>query len=699
VSERARSALATAAPAVVLAFVVLVWWDIPLGYVVQGAVIGGLSALVALGISLVYRANRIVNFAAGELGALPATLSVLLVTSTVALGYFLAFAAGLVAAIVLGIVVETLLVRRFFRSPRLVLTVATIGIAQLLTGAAFLLVDEFELGGDAFSIPWHVEFTVDPIIFTGNDVVAMIGVAACFVALAVFLRNSTIGIAIRGGAESADRASTLGVPVRRLHTVVWVIATVLSFVALFLRTGIVGAQIGAVLGPAVLLRALAAAVIGRMTRLPTIAAAAIGLGIFEVAVQVHWNEPAYVDLLLFVVVLVALLLAQRPGRDRVDDEVSTWQAAREVRPIPRELASLPEVRYGRWAVLGIIGAVLLLLPVVLSEARINLAAAIVIFGIVALSLVVLTGWAGQVSLGQMAFVGIGAAVGGSVTARLGWDLIFGLVIAGLAGAVVAVLIGLPALRRRGLTLAVTSLGLALATATWVLNRSYFGEGAEYGWLPGIRIARPDLLGFIPIDTETRFYYLCLAGLLVALLMVHGVRHSRTGRALIALRENEHAAEAFGISPRITTLVAFAFSGFLAAFAGGLFVHHQTGLDVGFDGGIYAPAESLAVFSMAVIGGLGSAGGALVGAAYVKGVQYYLPSAWQYLATGAGLLLVLMILPGGLGAAVADGRDWLLRRVAARRGIVVPSLVADLRTEPPVPVPEAADVARVSEPVS
>jgi branched-chain amino acid transport system permease protein len=107
----------------------------------------------------------------------------------------------------------------------------------------------------------------------------------------------------------------------------------------------------------------------------------------------------------------------------------------------------------------------------------------------------------------------------------------------------------------------------------------------------------------------------------------------------------------------------------------LFVHHQTGLQVGA-GNLYLPQESLRVFSMVVIGGLGSVPGVLLGAAYVWGTQYFLPGQWQFLATGAGLLLILMVLPGGLGAVLYDTRDWLLRQVAKRRRILAPSLVAD-----------------------
>jgi ABC-type branched-subunit amino acid transport system ATPase component/ABC-type branched-subunit amino acid transport system permease subunit len=665
-------------------------WSVPAGVIAQGAIVGALTSLLALGIALVWRANRIINFAAGDLGAVPATLAVLLTVSTLSVGWWPAFGVGLAAALILGYLVEVLLIRPFFRAPRLVLSVATIGVAQLLAAGALLLPDRFHVTDRPIPAPFDVHFTIDPIIFRGNDVIAIAAVPLVFGALALFLTRSDLGIAIRGGAERADRASTLGIPVRRLHMVVWVIATVLAFLAVWLRAGIVGLPIGQVLGPAILLRALAAAVIGRMDRFPTIIGAAVVLGIVEQSIIWHSRDPALVDPVLFVVVLVALLLTRRPSGAR-DDEASTWQAAREARPVPRELVRLPEVRLGRVAIVTAVVGFLLVVPAFLTLSQVNLAAAILIFAIVGLSLVVLTGWAGQVSLGQMAFAGIGAAVAGTVTSRVGWDLSIALLVGGLVGAGVAVIIGLPALRRRGLTLAVTTLAFALMTSSWLLNPNFFGAGSTFSlpligrfstdWLPSSRIARPDLFGFISIRSETSFYYFCVLALAVAYVMVRGLRASRTGRALVAIRENEQAAEAFGLSARRTTLVAFAFSGFLAAFAGALFVHHQTGFDLQ----PFQPVASLEVFSLTVIGGLGSAPGALLGAAYVKSIDYFLASNWRFLLTGGGLVFVLMVFPGGIGAAFAGARDWLLRLVAKRRDLAVPSLVADVGTAAPPPL--------------
>lgn len=671
VQDRA-SGLGFLLPLVALFVVQQVLFPAPMGVVLNGALVGGRIALIALGIALVYRANRVVNFAQGDLGSVPATLAVTLILAW-GLNFWLGFVVGLVASIVLGLLVETLIIGRFFRAPRLVLTVATIGIAQLLTGAGLLLPRAF--GSTSFGSrvpqPFSAEFTYSGVTFNATDILTMIVVPAAFLALGLFLTRSTFGIAILASAERADRAATLGIPVRRLHTVVWIIATVLAYLAMFLRAGAVGLPIGEVLRPTFLVQALAAAVFGRFERLGTIAAAGIGLGVVDQAMTFQdWAKPAYNDAVLFVIVLVGLLVVRGGGTGRVDsDSSSTWQAAREVRPIPRELAGLPEVRAVRFGLWAIIGVFVLTLPLWMSNSRLSLATIIVLFAIVAASLVVLTGWAGQVSLGQMAFVGVGAAVGGALTSNESWDLLPAVLVAGLVGGVAAVVVGYPAIRRRGLTLAVSTLAFALFVSSYLLNRTIFDD-----WLPPRRISRGSILWSIPLDSEARFFYVSLAFLALTLIVVTGVRRSRTGRVLVAIRENERAARSYGVNATRTTLAAFALSGFLAAAAGALYVHQQQGLAVE----PFLTQRSLELFSMVVIGGLGSLPGAVLGAVYVRSADFFLPLDWQFLATGIGLLAVLLLLPSGLGGLMADLRDGALRRVARRRGIVVPSLLADVR---------------------
>jgi branched-chain amino acid transport system permease protein len=601
--------------------------------------------------------------------------------------YWAGLFVGLAAAVLLGVLVEGLIIRRFFTAPRLVLTVATIGLAQLLAAAGLFLPRAW--GDSSFGTRLPQPFDADRLCravtsrstcefggttFNATDIFTLIVVPVCLLALALFLQRSRIGIAIVGAAERADRAFTLGIPVRRLHMVVWTVASALAFLAMFLRAGAVGLPIGEVLSPFFLVQALAAAVFGRFERFTTIAAAAIGIGIVDKAMTFQaGNRPAYNDAVLFGIVLAGLLLTRRgTGTGRVDsDESATWQATREIRPVPRELRGLPEVVWGRAGLWAVIGAFVLTLPMWLSTSRLNLATIIVIFGIVAASLVVLTGWAGQVSLGHMAFVGVGAAIGGALTDHRNWDLALAALVAGLAGGVAAVVVGYPALRRRGLTLAVSTLAFGLFVSSFVLNRTT----AFSDWLPGRRIDRGRILG-IELASETSMFYACLAVLALALLMVVGLRRSRTGRVLVAIRENEKAARAYGVNATRTSLAAFALSGFLAAVAGALYVHQQVGLNAE----PFMPQRSLELFTMVVIGGLGSLPGALLGATYVHSVDFFMPNEWQFLATGVGLLLVLLLFPSGFGGVLADLRDGALRRIAARRRLVVPSLLADVRVE-------------------
>jgi len=269
-----------------------------------------------------------------------------------------------------------------------------------------------------------------------------------------------------------------------------------------------------------------------------------------------------------------------------------------------------------------------------------------------------------VSLGQMTLVGVGAAVTTWATVDRGVDPIVALAAAGVAGSVVAVVIGLPALRLRGLYLAVTTLAVALAASAALFSNAYLD------WIPRGAFPRPTLLDRLSLDSATRVYLLALVVLLLALLAVGGLRRSRTGRVLIALRDNEAAAAAYGISVTRAKLTAFAASGFLAALAGGVFAYVQAS----FQPSNFTAAESIRVFSAAVIGGLASPLGAVLGAVYARGTQYLLPGSWQLLATSIGVLLVLMVIPDGLGGLAFRLRDAALRWLAVRRGIEAPSLV-------------------------
>ena len=303
------------------------------------------------------------------------------------------------------------------------------------------------------------------------------------------------------------------------------------------------------------------------------------------------------------------------------------------------------------ALYGAIAVFVLSLPFWLSNSKLLIATATGIIAIIAVSLVMLTGWAGHVSLGQMAFAAIGGAVGAWVTQNTGWDLGFAMLAAGAVGALVAVAVGIPAARAGGLTLAVTTLALAPAVLFWLLNPEFFD------WVPRGRFdSDPTLFGTIEIKSQMSFYFLTLSVLALAIAIAYGIRRSRTGRVLIALRENPRAAEAYGINALRTMLAGFAISGFLAAVAGVLFVHHQHMISQDTMNNPFSAESSLRVFAIVVIGGMASVPGAILGAVYVYALQYYMLPEWRFLATGVGLLGILLILPGGLGAGLAEARD-------------------------------------------
>ena len=243
-------ALAAVAGSALFLLVVQLLWGPPAGIVVQGALLGGLTALISLGIALVYRANRILNFAQGDLGAAPASLAVLLVVSSGA-SWLVAFVTGIAAAVLLGAVVELAVIRRFFRAPRLILSVATIGLAQVLAGIGLLLPRWFDVTTppQSFPSPIDVSFTVGLVRFGGNEVIAAITVPLAFVGARAVPAHAASASRCAAPRRDADRAALLGIPVRRLETVVWVIAAVLAFLSVFLRAGIVGLPLGTVLGP------------------------------------------------------------------------------------------------------------------------------------------------------------------------------------------------------------------------------------------------------------------------------------------------------------------------------------------------------------------------------------------------------------------------------------------------------------------
>jgi branched-chain amino acid transport system permease protein len=428
--------------------------------------------------------------------------------------------------------------------------------------------------------------------------------------------------------------------------------------ALFLRAGILGLPIGAAGSVSGLILALSALVIGRLRHLPTIAVAAVALGVLEYGIMWNADSPLLVAPFVGVAVMVALLM-QRKGSTRLDqDTTASWRLADEVRDLPAHLARLPLVRSMRWGTFAVIATFVVVAPMILRTDQIIKITAIFVYAIIGLSLVVLTGWAGQISLGQVGFVAIGAAVSAKCTTAWGVDMILAVLIAAVVGGAAAFIVGIPALRLRGLYLAVVTLIFAVSVTEWLLNDRFFD------WIPNERVKRLPLLGRVDIDTPVRFYAYTLVVLVIVLLAVRGIRRSRTGRAILALRDNERGAQAFAVPVLRVKLTAFTISGAVAGTAGALYAQ----LNYSFDVTSYNVGRSVEVFTASIVGGLGSLFGAVLGAAYLRGVEWFVTAdEWRFLSTAAGVLFVLLALPGGLGALVIRVRDELARRIESRAG--------------------------------
>jgi branched-chain amino acid transport system permease protein len=437
-----------------------------------------------------------------------------------------------------------------------------------------------------------------------------------------------------------------------------------------LKAPFAGAAPSAGQGITILLPAFAAAVVARMESLPIAFGAGIGLGVMESVVRHNSSGSPTFNNVVFLAVILVALLAQRGKLSRAMLGDQGFSFAAVVKPTPPELRRLPEVRWPKTALVVITGLLFIFVPQTFGRSTQLLAVFAIAAAITGVSLVVLTGWGGHISLGQFAFVGIGAVVAGNlVEARV--DLLLALVAAGAAGGLAALVVGLPALRIRGLFLAVTTLAFAVALDSWFLNPT---ERASL--MPDI-VRNPILFERFDLESNYALYLLSVVFLALAVLAAMGVRKTRAGRVVIATRDNQRAADAAAVPTTGIKLSAFLLSGAIAGVAGGLHI-----LALGSLGqSSYPPEDSLDVFTTSVIGGLGSLSGAISGVLLFKFLE-----TWQWLAeyrlvvTGVGLLVVLYAVPGGIGQVMFAIRDRYLRWVANRRGIVVPTLVADKRVE-------------------
>ncbi len=641
------------------------WLDdvAPFAIVVVGVVYGTVTGLGAVAIVLTYRSNRFVNFAYGALGSCLGVLAIGLHKEH-GWPYPVVLVLGVVGGAAVGAAAERFVLRRFRRTSRLVLTVASIGLAQLLAGVE--LVTSKAIGfvalAGAFEVPIGLEIDLGVKTLGGDEILIVVLAPLILAALAWFLLRTDVGTAVRGAAENEERALLLGIPVGRNTTIVWAVAGALAAFTFVAKAPFAGVSPGvAGTGAAVLLPALAAAVVARMESLPVALVAGIGLGVTEQLVR--WNRPgtpSLHDAIVLGVIVVALAAQHgRSGRDLAARAASSWSAVGVLRPVPDAVARLPEVRWGRRVLLLAVAVLAVVVPAGWSASAQLDAAFAMVWAMLAVSLVVLTGWGGHISLGQFGLAGLGGMVAGNLVVDHDLDLLLVLIAAGVAGALVALVVGLPALRISGLFLAVTTLAFAMALDSYLLNVDNFPS------LVPSNVPRQILFQRYDLEDQYTAYVAALALLAAWMYVVAGLRRARTGRVLVATRDNPRAAAAAGVPPTRSVLGGFALAGAIAGTAGAV----QVLLLHSLSPGSFPVVDSITLFATAVIGGLGGLSGAVVGVLLFRFLQTL---TWlgdlRLVLTGVGLLVVLYAVPGGIGQVLVVVRDRVLRVVARRRGI-------------------------------
>ena len=653
----------------------------------NGVVAGLVIGLLAMGIVLVYRATEVINFAAGNLGVVAATLFAVLVVKW-HVPFWVALPISLVCGMIIAGVVELAVIRRLSESPRVIVLVATIGIAQLALAVSTALpsLSNYDASYPAVTTASVHLFGFD---LSGAQLSILVAVPLMALGLVWFLNHTTVGKTVQASADNPDLARLSGVNPKTVSTLVWVIAGLIGTLALILVAG-QGQQASLVtqLGPDTLARALVAAVIAGLVSFPRAMVAGVVIGVVQALLEFNFlNKPGLTDVVLLVAVLVAVWMQ---SRKRSAQAHSPYPSAPRVRPLPAHVAQFAWVRNLDRIGVGALLLAAVVLPLVVTEPSKNLLYATVLaYAICAASLTVLTGWSGLLSLGQMAFAGIGALLAAQLVLGLHVQLSVGnnhlfdwslhpvpffvaVAIAGAVGAVLATIIGMGALRVRGVLLAVTTFAFALAA-----GNEFYGLPFLSGGQQTVPFNRGRLL-WLDTGSQRTYYYVVLVVLAVVLAMLARFRRSGVGRTMIGVRDNAGAAASYTVAAGGTRLKSFALAGAIAGLGGALLAGTVESIVPSQQ--YFTVNDSLVLVSIVVIGGLGSISGALWGSLWVVGLPAFFPNNQlvPLLASSIGLLVMLLYFPAGFAQIGVGFRDavitWVERRHppdVAKRSSVAP----------------------------
>jgi ABC-type branched-subunit amino acid transport system ATPase component/branched-subunit amino acid ABC-type transport system permease component len=625
---------------------------------------GGLYALLGQGIVLIYRASGVINFAQGATAALGGYFFYEL-TANHGWGWVPALIAAGVVGAALGAAIQIAVMRPLRGSSPLTRVIATTGVFTILVEIGFL-----RYGSDTVFVPPFLPTGTVSIgggATVGVDRFILLGVAvALTVVLWAVYRFTRFGLATSAVAENELTAGALGISPDRVALVNWTVGSALA--------GVVGALISSIvaLSPQnsalLVVPALAAAMIGGFRSFPITLLGGLVIGVIEAELTNYVTAPGWAASTGFLVIAVWIIVRGQalPLRGHLLERLPRVG-------MPR--LGVPALALGLFA-----GFVVIALGSQTTQDSVALTAG---YGLICLSLVLLTGYAGQISLAQFALAGVGALVAGRLSEAQHFSMLAAAVCGVLAAMGAGIVFGLPALRTRGISLAVVTLGLGLAFQNIVL-----GNDSYLGGINGTTIGSESIFGFSlnPIHHPARFAVMAVIVLALAMVVVANMRRGSFGRRMLAVRGNERAAAALGIDVRGIKLAAFAISSGLAAL-GGILLAYQNPV-VQFNQ--FNVVASIGALVQTVIIGIGFLQSAVV--AGIGNPQGFLPqilnglgnaSDYVLLASGLLLLVTLVFAPDGV-AAKGNPLSPLIALIDRRRTtapVAEPAEPAPARVEP------------------
>jgi branched-chain amino acid transport system permease protein len=597
-------------------------------YTVNGLVIGNIYALLAVGLALIFGVANLINFAHGSvytLGAYIGWAAITFLHTPLPATMLIVF----VACAVVGVVIERVGLRPLQGKSRIAPLLATIGLSFVLDQLVQLV-----FSPDPRALPsdlpdWRL--TIGGGSIGAMDLlIAGIGVVSAIV-LYVFLRFTKLGFAVRATAQDREAAMQMGVNVNAVNSAVFAIASALGGLS-GLLVGMYYNHIDPAMSFQATLKGVVAQVIGGVSNVPGAIVGSLLLGLVE-SYGIALLGTTYRNLFAFVLLIIFLLWLPNGlfgGRSTPVAEPLTGSFIAPSRPI----------RLPRWVIAALTIIAFALPLATASSYLLQTLTNAWLSALLALSLTLIAGTAGQISFGQAGLLAIGGYASALLAIDLGMPTWMSIPIAGVITSALGTLLVFPAFRLRGHYIAIATLAIGEIVSLVILNWESLTQGAM-----GLTGIPPLSLFGHELDSTRAIYWLCLFVVVALALLQTRLVTSHFGRTLRALREDEIAARSYGVGLDRYKALAFAFGGFGAGVSGAITAHLYSYLNnQTFDSQL-----SLLALTMVILGGMGNVVGAILGAIVLVGLPevFRIAAEYRILIYGIVLLLLIRFRPQGL----------------------------------------------------